>query len=209
MNKNEKFVKKIVVMVAIAMMAAVNVNAQSGYEDTKHEVGISYGALANTTWMSIGDAIGTTVTLGALKYEDGKFTGPIAVEYFYHLTPVIGLGAVGAYTHEKKDILILNDKFGEAENTFITVMPAAKFNWLRGKNFGMYSKVAAGLTFASKKEDYTKGSSSIQNQSESKVGFNFQVSALGIEAGAENFRAFVEFGVGEQGVALAGIRAKF
>ena len=156
--------KKILVMVAVAMMTAVSVNAQSGYEDTKHEVGISYGAMSNTTWMSIGDAMGTILTFGAVKYDDGKFTGPIAVEYFYHVNPVIGVGAIGAYAHETKDILIANDK---------------------------YSK------------------SNVENQSESKVGFNFQVSALGIEAGSENIRAFAEFGVGEQGVILGGIRAKF
>ena len=194
-------------MVAVAMMTAVSVNAQSGYEDTKHEVGISYGAMSNTTWMSIADAMGTTITLGAVKYDDGKFTGPIAVEYFYHLNPIIGIGAIGAYTHETKDILISNDKYGEAKNTFVTVMPAAKFNWLRKKYFGMYSKVAVGLTFASKKEDYSKGN--VENQSESKVGLNFQASAIGIEAGSENIRAFAELGVGEQGVILGGIRAKF
>ena len=199
--------KKILVMVAVAMMTAVSVNAQSGYEDTKHEVGISYGAMSNTTWMSIADAMGTTITLGAVKYDDGKFTGPIAVEYFYHLNPIIGIGAIGAYTHETKDILISNDKYGEAKNTFVTVMPAAKFNWLRKKYFGMYSKVAVGLTFASKKEDYSKGN--VENQSESKVGLNFQASAIGIEAGSENIRAFAELGVGEQGVILGGIRAKF
>ena len=199
--------KKFMMMVAVALMTAMSVNAQSGYEDTKHEVGISYGALSNTTWLSIADAMGTTLTMGALRYDDGNFTGPIAVEYFYHLNPVVGVGAIGAFAHETKDILFSNEKYGEAKNTFITVLPAVKFNWLRKKNFGMYSKLAAGLTFASKKEDYSKGS--VDNRSETKVGFNFQVSALGIEAGSENIRGFVELGVGEQGVALAGIRVKF
>ena len=199
--------KKFLIMVVVAMMAAVNVNAQSGYEDTKHEVGVSYGTFSNTTWMSIGDALGTVITLGAVRYEDGKFTGPIALEYFYHLSPVVGIGAIGAYARETKDIIFANENYGKAKNTFITVMPAAKFNWLRMKNFGMYSKLAAGLTFASKKEDYSKGNT--PNQSESKVGFNFQVSAIGFEAGSENIRAFAELGVGEQGIILAGVRAKF
>jgi hypothetical protein len=39
--------------------------------------------------------------------------------------------------------------------------------------------------------------------------FNFQASLLGIEAGGQNVRGFVELGMGEQGVALAGIRCKF
>ena len=199
--------KKILVMVAVALMAATSVNAQEGYDNTKHEVGISYGALSNTTWMSLGDAMGTILTFGAVKYSDGKFTGPIAVEYFYHLNPIIGVGAIGAYAKETKDILVDNENYGEAKNSYVTVMPAAKFNWLRTKYFGMYSKVAAGLTFVSLKENYSK--SGVENRSESKVGFNFQASALGIEAGSENIRAFAEFGVGEQGVILAGIRAKF
>ena len=60
--------KKVLVMVAVAMMTAMSVNAQSGYEDTKHEVGISYGALSNTTWMSIADAIG---------YNDYTWSGQV------------------------------------------------------------------------------------------------------------------------------------
>ena len=199
--------KKILVMVAVAIMTAVSVNAQNGYDNTKHEIAVSYGALSNSTWMSIGDAMGTILTFGAVKYSDGKFTGPIAVEYFYHVNPLVGVGAIGAYAREKKDMLIAGENYGEAKNTFITVMPAAKFNWLRTKNFGLYSKVGAGLTLVSRKEDYTKPNA--ENQSDSKVGFNFQASALGIEAGSPNIRAFLELGVGEQGVLLGGLRAKF
>ena len=199
--------KKILVMVAVAIMTAVSVNAQNGYDNTKHEIAVSYGVLSNSTWMSIGDVMGTVLTFGAVKYSDGKFTGPIAVEYFYHVNPLVGVGAIGAYACEKKDMLIAGENYGEAKNTFITVMPAAKFNWLRTKNFGLYSKVGAGLTLVSRKEDYTKPNA--ENQSDSKVGFNFQTSALGIEAGSPNIRAFLELGVGEQGVLLGGLRAKF
>ena len=199
--------KKILVMVAVAIMTAVSVNAQNGYDNTKHEIAVSYGVLSNSTWMSIGDVMGTVLTFGAVKYSDGKFTGPIAVEYFYHVNPLVGVGAIGAYACEKKDMLIAGENYGETKNTFITVMPAAKFNWLRTKNFGLYSKVGAGLTFVSRKEDYTKPNA--ENQSDSKVGFNFQASALGIEAGSPNIRAFLELGVGEQGVLLGGLRAKF
>ena len=35
--------KKIFVMVAAAMMAVTSVNAQNGYDDTKHEVAVTYG----------------------------------------------------------------------------------------------------------------------------------------------------------------------
>ena len=41
------------------------------------------------------------------------------------------------------------------------------------------------------------------------VGFYFQASLLGIEAGSPTIRAFTELGTGEQGIILAGVRYKF
>ena len=200
--------KKIFVLAAVAMMTAVSAQAQDGYEDTKHEIAVSYGSLSNTTWLAIGDDLGTTIaSIGTARYDDGKIFGALGLEYFYHVSPVIGVGAVATYTRETKNLYIANDKYGEAKNNYITVMPAVKFNWLRKKHFGMYSKAAIGATFASKKEEYSKGSA--ENRSESKVNFNFQASLLGLEAGSPYVRGFVELGVGEQGVFLAGIRCKF
>ena len=200
--------KKILVLVAAAMMAVVNVNAQEDYESMKHEIAVSYGALSNSTWMAIGDDIGTSfITLGNVRYDDGKFFGPLALEYFYHLDPLVGIGAIGLYAQEKKDLFIKNDIIGEAKNTYLTILPAAKFNWLRKKYFGLYSKVGAGISFRSQKEDYK--SSDHDDVSKSDVFFSWQVSAIGIEAGSANIRAFTEFGIGEQGMALGGIRVKF
>jgi hypothetical protein len=41
------------------------------------------------------------------------------------------------------------------------------------------------------------------------IVFNFQATAIGVEAGGSHVRAFTEFGIGEQGIALAGVRFKF
>lgn len=195
-------------MVVAAMMATVGVYAQDGYEDTKHEIGISYGALSNATWQAFGEDLGTSmISVGKVRYDDGKIFGALGLEYFYHVSPVIGVGALATYTKETKDMYVFDEKSGEAKNTFISVLPAVKFSWLRKKYLGMYSKVAAGVTFTSKKEEYTR--SDTENSSENKVNFNWQVSAFGLEAGSSYIRAFIELGVGEQGVALTGIRFKF
>ncbi len=141
--------KKFFVMVVAAMMVATSVNAQNE-EYLKHEIGISYGTMSNSTWMAIGDDIGTSViSFGSVRYDDGSFFGPIALEYFYHLNPVVGIGAVGAYVCETKDMFLGNSHCGEAKNSYVTVLPAVKFNWLRKPHFGLYSKVAAGATFRS------------------------------------------------------------
>ena len=192
------------------MMAAMNVNAQNGEDYLKHEIGISYGVFSNSTWMSIGDDMGSAIaSVGAFTYDDSKFIGPIGLEYFYHISPVVGLGAIGVYANETKDMLLRNNKYGEAKNTYITVMPAAKFNWLRKKYFGLYSKVAAGVCFRSQKEDYRVTDNPPHHDSKNKVLFNFHVTGIGLEAGSPYLRGFLECGVGEQGIFAAGVRAKF
>lgn len=88
---------------------------------------------------------------------------------------------------------------------FRNVLPAVKFNWLRKKNFGLYSKVALGATYRSRENKYDND----PNISDNHFVFNFQLTGIGIEAGAKNVWAFAEFGMGEQGLALAGVRLKF
>ncbi len=203
--------KKLVLMAVAAMMATMSVNAQSDEQYLKHEIGVSYGTLSNSDWMSLGDAFGSiTASFGQYTYNNGSFTGPIGLEYYYHINPVIGVGGVGVFASETKDIIMMNDKVGDAKNTYISVMPSVKFNWLRKKYFGMYSKVAAGVCIRTHKEDVqATPSSPMRSDSSSSVLFNFQLTGIGIEAGPQNIRAFAEFGLGEQGVALAGIRVKF
>ena len=45
--------KKLLVLAAVALMAATNVNAQEGYDDTKHEVAISLGGASNSQWIDV------------------------------------------------------------------------------------------------------------------------------------------------------------
>ena len=203
--------KKLVLMVVAAMMTTMSVNAQSDEPYLKHEIGVSYGTLSNSNWMSFGEALGSSIaSFGQCSYNDGRFTGPIALEYYYHVNPVIGVGGVGVYALEKKDMMMLGDKVGDAKNTYISVMPSVKFNWLRKKYFGLYSKVAAGVCFRNQKEEFqVNPTAERQSNSKNSVLFNFQMTGIGIEAGPANIRAFAEFGVGEQGAALIGLRCKF
>ena len=71
----------------------------------------------------------------------------------------------------------------------------------------MYSKLAAGFTL--RRETAKPSNQNMSDASESAMHFNWQASLLGIEAGSSVLRGFVEVGVGEQGVALAGVRFKF
>lgn len=192
-------------MVAVAMMTAMSVNAQNGYDETKHEVAISAGALSNSQIIDVFETIGGSL-VGA-KFENESFTGPISAEYFYHVKNWLGVGGILAYGENKQDVYLLGDKDGVSKNTYLTLMPAVKFDWLRKKHFGVYSKLAVGATLRNEKYDSVDASS--KDDSDSELHVNWQVSLLGIEAGGPTIRGFLELGTGEQGIALIGLRYKF
>ena len=201
--------KKLVLMAVAAMMATMSVQAQSDKQYLKHEISVGYGAISNAGVSALGEAFAAImVTPGLVTYDNGSITGPISLEYYYHINPVIGLGGVGVYAKETKDIIMFDQKSGDAKNTYISVMPSIKFNWLRTKYFGMYSKAAAGLCFVSQKRNW-QYSSETKSDSDTKTMFTYQLTGIGLEAGPQNVKAFAELGIGEQGILLAGVRVKF
>lgn len=191
--------KKFILMVSVAIMTVVNVNAQS---ERKNEIGVFYGiGSASNLFSAYTDAF------AAGAGDQSSWWGPIGVEYYYHVSPVVGVGAVAEYAKCKA----MDDKakVEGLNETFITVMPSVKFNWLRKKNFGMYSGLSAGVMFLSMSVDDKVKTSDADAKDETLASVMFQVTALGAEFGSEAFRGFVEAGVGEKGVLCAGLRYKF
>ena len=190
--------KKIFVMAVAAMMATLSVNAQ----DFKHEVGVFYGFDSASNIFSI-----ITSAISAAAGDQSSFWGPVGVEYYYHVSPVVGLGAVASYAGCKAE----DDKTRKDDLTesFFTVMPSVKFNWLRKKNFGMYSAVSAGVMFCSVSCNDNAKANDPKAKDETLTTFMFQATALGAEFGGEQFRGFAEIGVGEKGLLCAGLRYKF
>ena len=191
--------KKYLVMVVAAMMATVSVNAQ---DELKHEVGVFYGFESASNILSI-----LTSSISAAAGDQSSFWGPIGVEYYYHVSPVVGVGAVAAYAGCKAE----DEKTGQNDltETYLTVMPSVKFNWLRKKNFGMYSALSAGVMFCSISCNDNAKANDPKAKDETLTAFIFQATALGAEFGGEQFRGFVEAGLGEKGLLCAGLRYKF
>ena len=107
--------------------------------------------MSNRTAICLGSASNIlsiiTSSISAAAGDQSSFWGPIGVEYYYHVSPVVGVGAVAAYAGCKaEDEKTHQDDLTE---TFITVMPSVKFNWLRKKHFGLYSAASAGVLFCS------------------------------------------------------------
>lgn len=177
--------KKILLIVIVTVMTTMNVNAQ---EEWKNEVSIAYGAGSNT------NIVGSFYK-GVFTGKQLNYWGPISLEYFRRLESSnrLGIGAVATLSGCKWD-----DE-NNARSTFISIMPAVKYNWSVGKHVSWYSKAAFGLHIAAdsgSKDDKTK------------LGVNWQATFVGVEFGSA-FRVFAELGTGEQGIFLGGLRYKF
>ena len=126
-------------MVVAAMMATVNVNAQ---DEFKNEVGVFYGVESASNILSVYSSM-----FAAAAGDQSSWWGPAGVEYYHHVSPVVALGGVGVIAGCKAEDDKTHSK--DLSETFITLMPSVKFNWLRKKHFGMYSGLSAGVMFLS------------------------------------------------------------
>jgi hypothetical protein len=186
----------------------IPVQAQDELE-TRHEIGISYGAVPNSVWLDILTDI--VPAIFGESHENNHYIGPIGLEYYYHTSPLIGIGAVGVFATNNEDAFRNEKMTSHINKSYITLMPSVKFNWLRKEKWGMYSKIALGATLAnSGHQEYNEsGKLTGDKETNNDVFFNFQASLLGVEVGNAQVRGFFELGVGEQGLALAGVRYKF
>ena len=198
--------KKMMMMVVVALMTAMSVNAQS--ENLKNELSLSYG-LGSVAQFGDGLGEGLGLVFSDTEYDDGFILGPISVEYFRHLNnPRLAIGGFVSYSKWDSDIQKRSgnhQKVGERNRNYFAVMPAVKWYWVNKNSFGLYSKGAVGAAFLNSTE---KDLATNASKDDNSTHFLFQLSLIGVEFGKQ-FRGFAEAGVGEQGFILAGIRYKF
>ena len=194
--------KTILGMFAAILLSGTSLSVQAQEYETKHEIGISYGALSNSQYLDVLEDMLAAPFSGKTDLKNEKFFGPLSVEYFYHVSKVVGVGGIFVYGQKTGDLYVDGQVKGENTNHYLTLMPAMKLDWLRKQNFGMYSKLAVGAAYRMEKNDAI-------DYKETGMHMNWQVSLLGLEAGSPTVRGFVELGMGEQGVLLAGLRYKF
>lgn len=189
-----------------ALMAVMSLQAQD--EKPRHEIGVSYGAGVSLIGDGIGNSVGTGLfdALFGYNWTNRKEFGSLGLEYFYHLSddPRVALGGILTYARYGEDVEKDGVKKGDRKRTYMTLMPSVKYYYVDGKNFGLYSKAAVGVMML-----HSKSSMNSQSDSDSNFRFMGQASLLGVEAGSQNLRGFLEFGIGEQGIALIGLKCKF
>lgn len=199
-------IKKIFALTLfVSVCSILNINAQES--ESKHEVSFGVGCWANSQILDLmKDLTGTTMTAGYVSYENEKFSIPLSVEYFYHINPLVGVGGIAVYSHGKRDMLYDGELQGRMKTNYYTFIPAVKFNWLRKKNWGLYSKAGLGVSVRNQKWNWYDASHT--NDSDTDFILNFQGTPIGVECGNQYYWGFLELGMGEQGIVNAGIRIK-
>ncbi len=200
--------KKWLLGTILAIIGSGNVLAQQTDSDYHNEIGISYGFLSNFSWL--GPYTNRSDAFKEIDFDNKSFIGPLSLEYFHRIKPNMAVGAVFAVGMKKEDVYLNgkeNGKSGDNTNNYLTLMPAMKYEWLQKKHFTLYSKIAAGVSFDM--ENYKYDDSKLREHSSHSFYINFQASLLGIESSGTRIRAFAELGLGEQGLALIGMRYRF
>jgi hypothetical protein len=199
-------IKKIFALTLfVSVCSILKINAQEG--ESKHEVSFGVGCLANSQILDLmTNLTGTTMTAGYVSYDNEKFSIPLSVEYFYHINPLVGVGGIAVYSHGKRDMLYDGELQGRMKTNYYTFIPAVKFNWLRKKNWGLYSKAGLGVSVRNQKWNWYDASHT--NDSDTDFILNFQGTPIGVECGNQYYWGFLELGMGEQGIVNAGIRIK-
>lgn len=95
-------------------------------------------------------------------------------------------------------------KSGMLNRHVLYIMPEATLYWFKEKHAAMYCKLALGVEFVVEKRVFTYPSSTAVVSGE--PNFCFQISPVGVEAGGEYWRVYVELGYGAQGTFHVGLR---
>ena len=200
--------KKMILMVAVALMTTLSVNAQSN--EPRHEIGLSYGLGVSAVMDTFGHGLSNAIfdSFSGAETKSNEQIGTIGLEYFYHLNnPRLAVGAIVAVAHYSDDVMKkkTDTKIGERTRDYFTVMPSVKYDWVHKDHFALYSKAGAGIMLHNYKD---KDLEANKEYKDNDTFFMYQLSFIGLEFG-KNVRGFFEAGIGEQGIILGGVKYKF
>jgi hypothetical protein len=136
--------------------------------------------------------------------------GTFFLGYNRHMGKVVSIGFVVSYMHLNQNIEYNNDPYsydtttfwGQNQDDLITGMARVTFNYVRKPVLTIYSGAALGMTI-------DLGSSTVNGfkDTERKLKPAGQLTLFGLRAG-KALGGFIEFGVGTNGILIAGISYK-
>ena len=193
-------------LVALFLCVIVAFPVFAKNDKDRNEFSITYGQYTIPQFAYVmGGVLGAAFTVGHFSFENPHLIGAAGVEYVHYVNDWLGFGGTAMCDYMTATALsVASDGTKTPNGKFqlgvVSVMPVVKFAWLNRAHVGLYSKLAAGAgyTFTGETEDI-----------KDKFMFAFQATPLGVDFGGEQFRGFVEAGLGMQGIANVGVRWLF
>lgn len=194
--------KFFTVLLSVLLMTGMTSYGQTRLGKQGHsEISIEYGQVSvpqiayGMTYI-IADIFVVLFSGGNQQLGQMHFTGATSMEYDYWITDHWSLG--GSFTNdymygskETDDGNLSDFKLGAQSLQVI-----GKYSWFNNLHCGMYSKAGLGV-------------SAFISDSETSWAPAFQISPVCCDFGGENFRGFVELGLGMQGMFCGGIKYTF
>ena len=193
--------KIIAVLIGALLLASPEMGARQFNDGPRNDLNVSYGYFTIPQFATVlGGVFGAAFSMGYAEPEEILSTGSVQLEYLHRSNNWLWLG-VGV--SGEKDTLVMSTKDSDGNVTgksntdlnTLTVFGTAKANWLRRRRMAMYTRLSVGAftTF----------------QEGSDIAPTFQLSLLGLEAGGQSFRGYIELGAGMHGVICGGFRYLF
>ena len=193
--------KIIAVFVGLTLLAAPSMRAQQYNGGPRNDFNVSYGYFTLSQFATVlGGVFGAAFSLGNATPQDILSTGSIQLEYLHRSNNWLWLGF---NVSGEKDTLVMsstNTEGGSSTTSSSDIITGnlcftAKANWLRRQKMAMYTRLSAGV-FTSFGDD-------------TSLAPSIQIGLLGLEAGGQNCRGFVEIGAGMHGILSGGFRYLF
>ena len=197
-------------ILGVLLLACISMQAQK--KTPQHEIAFSTG-YPTISFFFHHDCDPNCYDFKNAVYGNEREFGPMSLEYYHRSTDWLSVGGIFTAVSIKKDIhqnIHNGQKIGDYSERYFSLLPAAKFNLLRGEFIGVYTKVAFGVCFSPKstKGADVDGDGAKVDENKLRVLPMYHLTLLGLEVGGR-LRAFGEFGFGVKGVYSLGLRYQF
>ena len=191
--------KKLVTLI-LCIIAVFPVFAKN--DKDSDEISIVYGQATVPQFAYVmGEVFGAMFSLGHASFENPHMFGAAGLEYVHYVNDWFGFGGAVMCDYMSATTVSVDKDGNKTPNGqfklgCLSTMPLVKFAWLNRERVGLYSKVAVGAGYF------------FANGGDAKDNFSvaFQLTPVGVDFGGEQFRGFVEAGIGMQGIVSGGVR---
>lgn len=168
----------------------------------QNTVSLGYGAASTeqigATFAMVFSSLFVNVFGEDVDWEKESGFGPVALSYHRTLESFDRFSWGGSAVFESAKFVDKNSTNSKMSYSAITIAPEGKIKYLDpAKPFNMYGLLGAGVTILN-----------VSTSDKAVPHFNAQITPLGFEYG-NNFKGFLELGVGYKGIIHGGISYRF